>query len=468
MVAVSTSMQKLKEQWIQMKESALKEFFTFLRFKSVSADPQYKAEVLACAGWLSDYIKKMGFENVERWETQGYPVIYASSLDAGPDKPTLLIYNHYDVQPVDPVSEWNSAPFEPVVREGEIYARGAQDNKGQCFYVLQALKNLFSVHKKLPINIKLCIEGEEESGSRGLSKLLKDPRLQNKLQADFLAIVDMGIPQKETPAVTLGVRGLVTMEVRVQGSYTDLHSGSHGGIVYNPLHALVQMLSTLRDKEGRITIPGFYKDIVEMTPAEKEKISLDFNEKEYFDMFGASPLGGEKKYTPLERAWNRPTFEINGITGGYGGSGFKTVIPAKAMAKVSCRLVPSQDPEIIGKLVSDHLKTIAPPGIKVDVEVFHGMGKAIRANPDSRIVKAFSQAYEELFHKPCKQILDGGSIPIITQLAEASQSEVILLGFGLPDDQIHAPNEHFGEDRLEKGFLVISRAIELLEKSHLQ
>jgi acetylornithine deacetylase/succinyl-diaminopimelate desuccinylase-like protein len=252
------------------------------------------------------------------------------------------------------------------------------------------------------------------------------------------------------------------MEVRAQGSHIDLHSGSHGGIVYNPLHALVEMFASLRDKEGHITIPGFYDDIEEMNEEEKKHITLHFDENEYKKMFGASPTGGEKKYSPLERAWNRPTLEINGLHGGYGGSGFKTVIPAKSIAKISCRLVVGQDPEKIGLLVSNHLKTLSPPGVEIEVEIFHGKGKAIRANPQSGIVKAFAQAYQELFQKPCQYIFDGGSIPIVTQLAEASGSEVILLGFGLPDDNIHAPNEHFGLDRLENGFLVISRTIELL------
>ena len=465
MTSTSASVNELKVQWHQMKENALQDFETFLRFESVSTDPHYKPQVLACCDWLKDYIKKIGFNHVEVLQTQGYPVLYAENCAAGPNKPTLLIYNHYDVQPVDPVSEWHSPPFQPTIKGNEIYARGAQDNKGQCFYVLQSLKGLFAKHGKLPINIKLCIEGEEESGSQGLSRILHDPKIKEKLKADYLAIVDMGIPHAHTPAVTLGVRGIVTLEVRVQGSHTDLHSGSHGGIVYNPLHALVQMLSSLRDPEGRITIPGFYRDVMEMSAEEKSKISLDFDPKLYEKQFGAFPSGGEQKYSPLERAWNRPTLEINGITGGYGGAGFKTVIPAKAMAKISCRLVPYQDPETIAALVSHHLKTIAPPGITVEVEVFKGGGKAIRAKPDSPVVKAFSAAYEELFQQPSQHIFDGGSIPIVTTLAEAAgQCEVILLGFGLPDDKIHAPNEHFGIDRLEKGFIVMTRAIELLSK----
>lgn len=452
---------QFKVMWKEIQKEALQDYFTFLRFESISTDPHYKQQTKACAHWLADYIQKTGFET-EIWETSSHPILFASYLEAGPDKPTLLIYNHYDVQPVDPLSEWDSPPFEPVLRDGEVYARGAQDNKGQCFYVIQALKALLNKNKKLPINLKLCIEGEEECGSESLSKILREPKRQAQLKADYLAVVDMGIPNKTTPAVTLGVRGIVTMELRIEGSNSDLHSGSHGGIVMNPLHVLVEMLAKLRDREGRVTIPGFYDDIIEMDPSQKSKISFDFDHAEYKKTFNAQPCGGENQYTPLERAWNRPTLEINGISGGYGGPGFKTVIPAKAIAKISCRLVPPQDPAKISHLVAEHIKSTAPQSVKVEVEVYHGGGKAVRANPSSKVVQAFSKAYEELFQRPCKNIFDGGSIPIITQLAEASQSEVILLGFGLPDDKIHAPNEHFGVDRLEKGFIVMARAINLL------
>lgn len=444
-----------------LSHEAVEEYLTFLRFQSVSTDQQYKEQVLACAGWLSDYLKNLGF-HVEKWETSGHPTLFASHLEAGPEKPTLLIYNHYDVQPVDPLNEWISPPFEPTIRDGEVYARGAEDNKGQCFYVLQALKMLIKRDGRLPINIKLCIEGEEECGSMGLNKLLQQPKRREQLKADYLAIVDMGIHEPQSPAVTLGVRGIVTMEVQVQGSKGDLHSGSHGGIVYNPLHGLVDILGRLRDSNGKIAVPGFYDGIVPLSDEEKAAFDLSFDQPRYEMMFGATPSGGEKGLQPFERAWLRPTIEINGITGGYGGPGFKTVIPAKAMAKISCRLVPGQDPEKVGQLVARFIESSAPEGIRVAVKILEGKGRAIRANPSSRLISAFAQAYEELFQKPCKRIMDGGSIPIVTELAKACGGEVILMGFGLPDDQIHAPNEHFGIDRIEKGSFVIARAIELL------
>lgn len=449
----------LKEFYKKHEKEAIEDYFTFLRFQSVSSEPQYKSHLEACAQWVVEYLKKMGFKT-EVWQTSRHPVIFASNMEAGPSKPTLLIYNHYDVQPVDPLEEWESPPFEPTVRQGEVYARGAQDNKGQCFYTLFAMKALMDIDGKLPVNIKFCIEGEEECGSLGLSEIL--PKKKKELKADYLAIVDMGIRNLTSPAVTLGVRGIVTMDVEVKGTHTDLHSGSHGGVAYNPLHALIEILSKLRDKTGRVKVPGFYDAVVELAPDEKARIAFDFDEQNYISTFGTKATGGEKGYPPMERAWTRPTIEINGISGGYGGEGFKTVIPAKAIAKVSCRLVPNQTPEKIAKRVTRFIERKAPEGITVKVHLHEGGGKAVRANPNSKVVEAFANAYQEVFNRPCAFTYSGGSIPIIQQLSDASQSEVVLMGLGLPDDQIHAPNEHFGLDRIEKGFLIISRTLELL------
>lgn len=448
------------QSWFDQKESdLLKDFFTFLQFPSISTDPNYAPQVLECADWVKKYLMGLGF-SVEVWETKRYPTLFASFMKAGPDKPTLLIYHHYDVQPVDPIAEWHSPPFNPVVRNGQVFARGAQDNKGQCFYTLQALKALLERDGTLPINIKICIEGEEECGSEGLAGLLKTH--QRELKADYLAIVDGGIPAADRPAVTLGVRGLVTMEVEVHGSNTDLHSGQHGGVVFNPIHALVQLLASLRDASGKIAIPGFYDEVAECTDAERKQYSFKFDEKQYVTNFGANATGGEKAYSPIERLCIRPTLEINGITGGYTGSGFKTVIPAKASAKISCRLVPGQDPEKTRNLVADYLEKHAPNGVKVHVHRHTGGGPAVRASPFSKVAIAFAQAYSEVFQKPCEFVLEGASIPIIAELVKASGSEMVVLGLGLTSDQIHAPNEHFGVDRIKKGFLIMARVIELL------
>lgn len=443
----------------QNQNEILNDFITFLSIPSISSEPEYKHDVLKCANWVTNYLKDIGFE-VEIWETKGHPIIFASHCRAGSDKPTLLIYNHYDVQPIDPIEEWHSPPFTPKQVNEEIFARGAQDNKGQCFYVLQALKLFLQTHDKLPLNIKLCIEGEEEIGSPGLSEIVK--KKQKELQADFLAIVDLGLRSPNIPAITLGTRGLVTFDVEIIGGKTDLHSGSHGGIVANPIHALIQLLSTLRDSKGKINIPGFYEDVKEFTNEERNQISFQFDVGEYKKITGSFPVGGELNYTSLERAWIRPTLEINGIQGGYTGKGFKTVIPAKANAKISCRLVPDQDPVEIGNLVAKFLKENAPEGVKVNVEIHPGMGKPVRVSPHARIVKAFSKAFEEVFGMPCEYILEGASIPIIPELRDASKAEVILLGLGLSTDQIHAPNEHFSVNRIKKGTLIMARAFELL------
>ncbi|WP_032125146.1 dipeptidase [Candidatus Protochlamydia naegleriophila] len=456
---IPNSLAEMKKLIDQHRTEWLQDYYTFLSFPSISSEPQFKESMQACADWIMNYLKALRF-SVELWPTNEHPVIFASNLEAGPDKPTLLIYNHYDVQPVDPLNEWLSDPFNPTLREGEVYARGAQDNKGQCFYVLQALKFYIDQHGKLPLNVKLCIEGEEEMGSAGLSRLLAAKKVP--LQSDYVAIVDLGLRDAQIPAVTLGIRGILTMEVEVQGSHTDLHSGSHGGIVINPIHALVSMLASLRDAKGKITVPGFYDNVEEMSLEERSLVSFHLDLADYQNVTGAYPGGGEKDRTALERAWVRPTLEINGIHGGYTGKGFKTVIPAKAFAKLSCRLVPNQNPETIAKLIENHLKEVAPQGIQVRVNIHQGQGKAVRVSSQAQVVKSFSTAFQEVFGVPCEFIFEGASIPIVPELAAACSGEVILLGLGLTTDQIHAPNEHFGVDRLEKGMLIIARAIELL------
>lgn len=451
----------LKKAIDENQDKWIKDFQTFLSFPTISADPNYKSSLLACADWLIGYLEAMGFQ-VELWQTETHPIIYASCNRAGAHKPTLLIYNHYDVQPIDPIEKWSTPPFEATIKGNEIYARGAQDNKGQCFYVLQALKLLLEQYGTLPINIKLCIEGEEETGSHGLSNILE--KKKDRLKADYLAIVDLGIHDPNVPAITLGTRGIITMDVSVKSANTDLHSGSHGGIIQNPIHVLVHLLDKLRDDRGTIAIPGFYDNVIEMTPEERSYISLQFDMADYHAKTGGHALGGEKDYAVWERAWVRPTLEINGISGGYAGEGFKTVIPAKAHAKISCRLVPNQDPDEIGKLIANYLKDNVPQGVEVEVHIHEGKGKAVKTSPLAHVVKIFGKAFEEVFGVPCKFIYEGASIPIVPELREACGGECILLGLGLVTDQIHAPDEHFGIDRLEKGMLVMAKAIDLLGK----
>jgi len=459
-MGTSTQLDSLKKYYTNSKDRILEDYFSFLKFKSISSEPEFKPQLLDCVEWVEKKLQQMGFQ-VEIWPTKGHPTIFASFEKAGPNQPTLLIYNHYDVQPVDPLDQWRSAPFEPEIRNGEVYARGAQDNKGQCFYVLLALKALIERDGTLPINIKLCIEGEEECGSAGLSGILQQKK--EKLKTDYLAIIDLGMESPGKPAISLGTRGIVTMDVTVTGTHTDLHSGTHGGIAFNPIHALVEILDKIRDETGSVTIPGFYDDVKALSEGDRAKIFLKFDAAQYEADFGAAATGGEQKYSILERGRTRPTVEINGINGGYYGEGFKTVIPAKATAKVSCRLVPDQDPAKIGSLVAEFLESQAPKGTKVTVHLHAGQGKAVRGDINSKAVKAFASAYEEVFGTSCQYIFSGGSIPIVTELKEACGGEVVMLGLGLASDCIHAPNEHFGVDRIEKGFLSTARAIENLK-----
>lgn len=452
-------LESLIEFYRKHEKEILNDYFEFLKFKSISSEPEFKEDTLNCAKWLKTYLTSIGF-TAELWSSQGHPVVYAHHLKAGSSKPTLLIYNHYDVQPVDPLYEWKSPPFEPTIRGNQVYARGAQDNKGQCFYTLLALKYLLSKQNDLPLNIKLCIEGEEECGSTALSKLLNEKKTE--LKADYLAVIDMGIRGPDSPSISLGIRGIITMDVELEGSPCDMHSGSNGGLAYNPNHALVEILASLRDATGKITIPEFYEDIIPFSEEDKKKVSWTFDAEEYEKIVGAVPSGGEKNLQPLERNWIRPTLEINGISGGYQGAGFKTVIPAKASAKISCRLVPGQDPQKIGRLVADFIEKSAPKGIKAKVNVHSGGGCAVRSNPSSKVVQAFAKAFAEVFNTKVDFVLEGASIPIITELAKVSESEVALVGLALQDDMIHAPNEHFGLDRIQKGFTIVVKAIENL------
>lgn len=450
------SLDLLENYYEKHRDEIFQDYFTFLRFKSISTEKEYESEIVGCAAWLKGILEDIGFET-QIWSTPGHPVLFAQDLSAGPEKPTLLIYNHYDVQPVDPVELWESPPFEPIIKEGCVYARGAQDNKGQCMYALQAVKALKALFGSLPINIKWIIEGEEEAGSKGLNAILND--YHQTLKADYLVVCDVGIPAENSPSVTLGTRGIITLDISLTGSNSDLHSGTHGGRAYNPIHALVEILAKLRDKEGRILVPGFYDDVVELSANERELIAFDFDAEDYEKNFGIVATGGEIAYPPLERSTVRPTIEINGIQGGYTGSGFKTVIPAKAQAKVSCRLVPHQNPKKIGEALLAYLMKSTPEGVKISIDLHEGGGEAIRVDPRSPVAKAFTKAYEEVFEKECQFSLEGGSIPVISRLKEVCRAETLLMGMGLDSDQIHAPNEHFGLERFRKGFLVMARAI---------
>jgi acetylornithine deacetylase/succinyl-diaminopimelate desuccinylase-like protein len=445
------------------KTDLINDLKQLLRIPSISTDPLYKNDVLKAHDWIKDYLQLMNFE-IESVNTSGYPVIIAKKGN-NPKLPHVLIYNHYDVQPVDPVELWTHPPFEPFIDENEeLYARGAQDNKGQFWAVICALKALLHVTDSLPCNITLCIEGEEESGSRGINGVLES--LREKLQADLLLVVDVDIPALSKPAVTLGARGVLSLSLELTGSKSDLHSGLHGGIVYNPNHALVKILSSLRDDQGRVLVEGFYDDVVMPNENERQRIDLSFDEDLYEQKFQAKPCGGEVAFSPLESCWLRPTLEINGIQGGYGGDGFKTVIPAKAKAKISCRLVANQDPEKILKSLKERINSLVPKGITSHIEVHSLLGWA-RSKPGSVYAPLIQQAYEQVLSFPCKSVFSGGSIPITSALASISKADLVFIGCGLSDDNIHAPNEHYGLQRLFNLACILVRSLELIAEQKM-
>jgi acetylornithine deacetylase/succinyl-diaminopimelate desuccinylase-like protein len=450
---------KMCIQWMESHEkTVLKDFFHFLHFRSISTDPIYQKDCLQTADWLKIYLEQMGAQ-VEILQSSGKPAVLAQFLK-DPSFPTVLLYHHYDVQPVDPIDLWKTDPFTPVLKEGKVYARGASDNKGQCFFSITALKALQEFLKEdplwdLPLNIKLFIEGEEESGGVGTSEILQAHA--EKLWADFLCVVDFDIPSKDTPALSLGYRGIVTMEIECMNSSTDLHSGSHGGIALNPNRILTTILSKLWDEQGKVTIPHFYDKVRSLSKEELAGLDFSFDAEKYRKEFGVGAFCPEEGRNPKETSVLYPTAEINGIWGGYTGLGFKTVIPARAHAKVSCRLVPDQDPNEVFQHFVEFLKKHTPKGAEISVKLHHG-AKAYRSSGHSFLIQATGKSIEEVFEKsPCKYVLSGGSIPIVGELIEASKAEAVLLGFALETDNVHAPNEHFVWECFQKGFLTMLR-----------
>lgn len=449
-------MLELLRDWFHKNFDQIQEdYFRFLRFQSISADPSYHDEAKACAEFLVNWMKEKGIE-AEIIKTSSLPIVYAKAFDDDSSKPTVLIYGHYDVQPVDPLDQWISPPFEPTKRDGSIFARGAVDDKGQIFYALVAI----SACKELGLNpswkIKFCIEGEEESSSKGLIGAIEKNR--EKLKADHLLVVDFDQFDEKTPAISLGARGMVALEIKLQGSLIDMHSGLCGGIAYNPNRALVQMLAKLFDENGRVAVDGFYDDIATLTEEEKTLFSYRYDENYYEKQFGIKAFGGEKGKSLQERNWLQPTLEINGIGGGYVGPGIKTVIPSVAEARISCRLVPNQDPKKIADQVTSFLQAHTPSGMKLEVICHKGM-KAFRGSLDSLLAKAISSAATKVTEEKCKYVLTGGSIPVVPLLVEALDLDVVGMGYGLLEDQIHAPNERFDMKRFEKGFLTVALAL---------
>ena len=396
------------------RERFIEELKEFLRIPSISTDPGHREEVRRCAGYVKEELQRIGISDARVCETAGHPIVYGQWLQAA-GKPTVLFYGHYDVQPVDPVSLWQSPPFEPEIRNGEIYARGSADDKGQVFMHFKSLEAHLRNSGKLPVNVKLLIEGEEECGSLNLDQFISEHR--EMLQADLVLISDTPMFARGVPSICYGLRGLVYFQIDLTGTLSDLHSGSFGGTVANPGYVLAKLLGGMKDGEGRVTIPGFYDDVRPLTERErKEYASLPFDAEKYRRELGAPQLWGEKGFSPLEQIWARPTFEVNGILAGFTGEGAKTVIPARAMAKVSMRLVPDQDPDRIAALFENHLRRVCPPTVELKVTRMHG-GKAWLAPIDHPAMRAAGRAYEKGFGRKPVFVREGGSIPVVSTFA---------------------------------------------------
>jgi len=440
------------------KEVFINQLLELLKIPSISADPQYKDEVKKTAKWIKNALNDIGCTTVKIYETEGHPVVYGEIL-VSESAPTVLVYGHYDVQPPDPLELWDSPPFEPIIKKtdlhpnGAIFARGACDDKGQMFMHLKAIELLVK-NKSLNSNVKFVIEGEEEVGSDHLEKFITDHK--SMLQSDIILISDTGINSIQNPAITTGLRGLSYMEVTVIGPNRDLHSGLYGGTVANPINVLCDMIASLHDHNRKVNISGFYDQVVEISEQELQKMNENgIDEKSFKDSIGIDAVMGEKGYTTLDRRSIRPTLDVNGIWGGYTGEGAKTVIPSKAHAKISMRLVPDQNWKDISVLFEKHFKAIAPAGVKVKVTTHHGGGAYVTPT-DSVAYKAAEKAYHEVFGVVPHAKRDGGSIPIVPMFEKVLGSKTLLMGFGFDSDAIHSPNEHYGIDNFLKGIETIA------------
>lgn len=436
----------------QHREQHLDELKQLLTIPSISALSEHKPDIARAAEWISSSLSSAGLENVEIIPTKGHPIIYADHLHA-PGKPTVLVYGHYDVQPVDPLHLWETPPFEPTIRDGKLYARGATDDKGQLFLHIKAVEAILKEEKQLPVNIKFCIEGEEEIASPNLPPYLDEHK--EKLAADVVLISDTALLEPGKPAICIGLRGLCSLEVTVHTANTDLHSGTFGGGVPNALHAIVSLLATLHDDKGKVAVEGFYQGVPELTPAMREEFAKQqFNEDKLKADLGLDTLYGEEGYSFVERTGARPTLELNGVYGGFQGEGSKTVIPKEAHAKITCRLVGNQDPQDILDKIEAHLKQHVQPGAKLNI-VQVEKARAFTINPANPMLQKAADAYERVYGTRALFTHDGGSIPIVETLSRVLNAPAVMMGFGLPDENLHAPNEHFNLENFDKGLLTI-------------
>ena len=436
------------------RDRYLDELKALLAIPSISALPQHAGDVRRCADWCADELRRIGLQNVKLIDTPGNPVVYGDWLGA-PGAPTILFYGHYDVQPVDPLELWESPPFEATIRDGEIYARGSADDKGQVFMHFKAVEAHLKQNGRLPVNMKFLLEGEEEVGSVNLDDFIRGHKAD--LAADVVVISDSPMFARGVPSICYGLRGLVYFQIDLRGSNTDLHSGSFGGAVANPAFVLSQLIAQMKDRGGRVRIPGFYDDVVPLQEEERKAwASLPFNEKKFKKDFGVPKLFGESGYTTLERIWARPTFEVNGLLSGFTGEGAKTVLPAVAMAKVSMRLVPNQHPDRIAELFEAHVRDITPKTMELKITRMHG-GKPWMTAYDNPFVQAAGRAIERGFGRKPVFTREGGSIPVVSTFQEELGLPSVLFGVGLPDENAHAPNEKLDVANFHGG--IISSAI---------
>ncbi len=443
------------------RESHLSELKEFLRIPSVSTKSEHKSDVERAAHWVAEKLRSAGLENIAIHETKMHPLVYGESLHA-PGKPTILFYGHYDVQPAEPLDLWTTPAFEPDVRNGNLYGRGTADDKGQVHIHLKALEALKDVYGKIPLNVKVMIEGEEEVGSVSLWDFVQDNR--ERLKADALVVSDTSMLAKGVPSITYGLRGLNYYQVEISGPAQDLHSGVFGGAVPNPITILAEAIARLHDKNFRITVPGFYDDVARLSKQERKALnSLPWKEKEFRKTVGAPGYFGEKGFTIVERLWTRPTLELNGIWGGYTGEGAKTVIPAKAWAKFSTRLVPNQNPAKIAKLVERHFRSLLPKSVTCNFEVL-STGKPWVAPYSHPIFQKAIHALQSGFGRKAVFIREGGSIPFVTQMHDTFKVPCVLLGFGLPDENAHAPDEHIALENYFGGIKAVALFYEQLSK----
>ena len=433
------------------KDRFLNELLELLKIPSVSADSKYNKDTRNCAEWVLNAMNNAGLKNTQLLETGGHPVVFGEYIfDAS--LPTIMVYGHYDVQPADPIELWDSPPFEPVIKEGAIYARGSADDKGQFYMHLKAVEAMIKSNE-LPCNVKVLIEGEEEVGSENLDVFIKENK--ELLSNDVIVISDTHMIDNETPSITAGLKGLAYMEVEITGPNRDLHSGTYGGSVANPINVLSKMIASLTDEDNHVTIPGFYDKVIEVSLEDRAEMGrAPFSSEAFKKSIDISEEDGEKGYTTPERQGIRPTLDVNGIWGGYIGEGAKTVLPSKAYAKISMRLVPDQNSIEISELFQQHFESIAPKSVKVKVHTHHG-GEPVVTDLNSKGYKAASLAMEKTFGKKPVPVRQGGSIPIVSLFEEELNTNCILIGFGLDSDEIHSPNEHYGLFNFYKGIETI-------------